>query len=119
MLRSIGHSISLAMALAMTLGGCQSSDVSRALGARCDVSNDCDDRCLQPSNDYPDGFCTLTCETDDDCPSSSSCVTDEGGVCLFGCIGDTDCEFLGDGWTCMQESQQGSAGTVMVCKGTP
>ena len=53
--------------IAIALAGCQSSDVSRELGARCDSSSECDDRCLTPSADWPEGFCTIRCETDVDC----------------------------------------------------
>jgi hypothetical protein len=111
----------LALALVSVGGvaGCQSSDVSRDLGARCDLSSECDDRCLAPSTDWPGGFCTVTCDTDADCPSDSAC-TDEagGGVCLFTCIGDVSCTFLGAGYTCMERDHHGvTGGKVMVCRG--
>jgi hypothetical protein len=98
------------------LAACGGSDVSRAVGARCDVSADCDDRCLAPSNDYPDGFCTLTCDTDDECPSDAACVSNEGGVCLFVCDGDPSCAFLGPSWTCQALSAK-AGGQVMACRG--
>jgi hypothetical protein len=98
------------------LAACGGSDVSRAVGARCDVSADCEDRCLAPSTDYPGGFCTLTCDSDADCPDDSACVSNEGGVCLFLCDGDGSCGFLGAGWTCQSLSGRPD-GQVMVCRG--
>ena len=50
------------------VGGCQaSSNVSRSIGARCDKSTECDDRCLAPSMEWPGGFCTLDCDSDGVC----------------------------------------------------
>lgn len=99
------------------LAACQSSDVSRELGARCDTSNDCDDRCLGPSGDWPDGFCTVRCETDNDCPNGGSCLEEEGGVCAFSCVTDVNCAFLGPGYTCKERDARGGAGKRMVCRG--
>jgi hypothetical protein len=99
------------------LAACQSSDVSRELGARCDTSSDCDDRCLGPSGDWPDGFCTVRCETDNDCPSNAACLEEEGGVCAFACAGDVNCAFLGAGYTCKSRDARGGAGVRMVCRG--
>jgi len=97
---------------------CQpSSDVSRSVGARCDVADDCDQRCLAPSSLYPGGFCTIACESRTDCPSGASCVTAEGGVCLFTCATDPDCLFLGEGWRCVSRALQGGGIQVSVCAG--
>ena len=91
--------------LVITAASCGGDDeVSWLLGARCDVSADCDDRCLAPSNDYPDGFCTLDCDRNADCPGGSDCVDLEGGVCLFTCGGNADCAFLGPNWICREEN---------------
>jgi hypothetical protein len=106
------------LALVVGLAACGSSDVTRSVGARCDVTADCDDRCLVPSNEFPDGLCTLDCTTDSDCPSNAVCVDREGGVCLFTCTDNTDCEFLGTGWRCMEDaSRQNTDVKVMVCRG--
>lgn len=94
--------------------GCGGSDVSREVGARCDDSSECDDRCLLPADDWPGGFCTLSCDDDNDCPSETACVEDEGGVCLFACDTVPDCGFLGGGWTCQARPTR-SGGSVMVC----
>ena len=103
--------------VAIVLAGCQSSDVSRELGARCDTRNDCDDRCLLPSADWPDGFCTIACETDLECPELAACLEEEGGVCAFLCTADPGCTFLGAGYTCKERDARGGAGKRMVCRG--
>ena len=97
---------------------CQQSDVSRSVGARCDVANDCDQRCLAPSLRYPGGFCTTACENHGDCPDRTTCaVTPEGSVCLFTCMTDPDCLFLGEGWRCRPFDLQGGGKVVNVCAG--
>jgi hypothetical protein len=79
---------------------CNDSDgVSRSVGARCDANDECDSRCLMGAS-YPDGFCTLSCDDDGDCPGNTRCVEVEGGVCLFPCIEAAACAFLGTGWDC-------------------
>jgi hypothetical protein len=103
--------------LAIALAACQSSDVSRELGARCDSSDECDERCLLPGADWPGGFCTIHCETDVDCPSGAVCLEEEGGVCAFACGLDAECGFLGTGYTCKERDARGGAGKRMVCRG--
>lgn len=110
----------LVLLLVLALAGCQDTDVSRAVGARCDVSAECDDRCLAPSDDWPDGFCTLTCDVDDDCPDDTACIADSGGgVCAFRCAFDADCRFLGEAYACKERNANAeTAPPVMVCRGT-
>jgi len=113
------------MRSAITLGlvmvamtACGGEDVSRVLGARCEVTAECEDRCLVPSNDFPDGFCTADCSSIEDCPSSSDCIDKEGGVCLFVCGDDVDCDFLGPRWICNEENLREDPNTkVRVCRG--
>jgi hypothetical protein len=102
---------------AIALAACQSSDVSRELGARCDRSNECDERCLVPSVDWPEGFCTIQCETDLDCPDLAACLEEEGGVCAFICGVDLECTFLGPGYGCKERDARGGAGKRLVCRG--
>lgn len=110
------HLVAIALVFA---AGCQSSDVSRAVGARCDTDRDCDDRCLGPSSDFPAGFCTLTCANDDDCPGDTACVDEEGtGVCLYLCQTDPGCAFLGNGYTCQErDARVESLPPAKVCRG--
>ena len=107
----------LVLAVGLACGG-SDGGVSRLIGARCVDSIDCDERCLAPSNDFPDRFCTLTCGTIDDCPGSSDCVDLEGGVCLFLCVDDVDCDFVGPSWVCREENLREDQNTkVRVCRG--
>ena len=106
------------LAIVGALAGCQSSDVSRAVGARCDVTSDCDQRCLAPGVDYPGGFCTIACSSRSDCPDNATCADREGGICLFTCTTDTDCEFLGAGWRCKSADLRNGGIKVMVCAGS-
>ena len=105
------------IAVAALLAACQSSDVSREVGARCDKSSECDDRCLSPSPGYPGGFCTLSCTVPDDCPGDTACADREGGVCLFTCSSDASCGFLGTGWRCDTADLRGAGIKVRVCRG--
>jgi hypothetical protein len=101
----------------VSIAGCNPDDVTRSVGARCESVDECDDRCLGPSTDYPDGFCSVDCTTSGDCPAGE-CVDREGGVCLFTCRDADDCRFLGPGWTCLEDSLRGSPDQkVMVCRG--
>jgi hypothetical protein len=85
------------------------------VGNTCVRDTDCADRCLTDTRDFPGGFCTLACTSDNDCPSDSLCVTRAGGVCLFTCAA-VNCTRLGAGWVCGHETDVGG-GEVSVCKG--
>lgn len=104
--------------LALALAACQSSDVSRELGARCDVAAECDERCLGPSMEWPGGFCSITCDTDNDCPLDAKCIDESGGgVCAYSCLGDPGCYFLGADYECHERDAHGAGMKVMVCRG--
>jgi len=110
--------LGLVLSAAIAAAACGGDPVSRTLGARCDLQSECDQRCLTPGNDYPGGFCTISCDSTSGCPAGAGCVDDGagGGVCLFRCIDDSDCAFLGTGWRC-QDQDQLPMGTVKVCRG--
>jgi hypothetical protein len=99
-------------AVMMLVINCVSSDVSRTMGARCDSDRECDDRCLS-GDDFPGGFCSTGCRSDDDCPANARCASGEGSVCLIACSKDSECEFLGSNWRC--RSAGSSSGRV--CRG--
>jgi len=105
------------IAIGALLAGCQHSDVSREVGARCNSAGDCNERCLIPSTGYPNGFCTIACDTRDACPSDTTCAEREGGICLFTCTSDPDCAFLGAGWRCKATDLHGSGTKGLVCAG--
>jgi hypothetical protein len=109
----------IALAIAIVVVACGvDSNVSRVLGARCDVTADCDERCLAPSAEFPDGMCTVDCSEDADCPGNSHCIDREGGVCLFTCATDPDCGFLGPGWECKEDSLRANpSAKVNICRG--
>jgi hypothetical protein len=106
----------LALALAAQVGCGTNTPVDRTVGARCDLSSECDERCLT-GGDFPGGFCSITCDDTTQCPSGTACTSDQGGVCLFTCTADADCVFLGAGWTCKQVALQAGGGPVMACRG--
>lgn len=104
-----------AIALFMSGTACGGSDVSRTLGARCDELAECSERCLT-GDQFPGGFCSVSCDDDGDCPGDSACVDSEGGVCLFSCVDPADCDFLGLGWTCATLDRT-EGGEVTACSG--
>lgn len=97
------------------LVGCQSSDVSRTLGARCDSNSDCDQKCLTGGN-WPGGLCTVVCDMNNLCPSGAACIAESGGVCAYSCAMDRDCVFLGAGYTCQLVDSLGGT-KVSACRG--
>lgn len=89
----------LLIALVLLALGCSSD---RKFGGTCDSNADCADRCL---TDFPDGLCTLSCSSDDDCTSDTICVDTEGGVCLAPCGSSAECrDEFGPGFACDDES---------------
>src|SRR2546423_8375581 len=102
----------------IALAACESSDVSRTLGARCDLNADCTQTCLGPDMNWPGGFCTTSCDSDASCPSGAHCVDEGGtnGICAFPCGVDADCAFLGQ-YTCQGRDRHNGGNKVMVCRG--
>jgi len=101
----------------LLLAACQSSDVSRSVGARCDTNAECETQCLGPSGEWPGGFCTVLCDNDMGCPEGTRCIEENGGVCAFACGADAACNFLGTGYTCKALDSHGGGAKVMVCRG--
>lgn len=97
------------------LVGCGGDQIDTVVGAECTRDSQCDDRCLQDSKDYPGGFCTLSCASDNDCPSDTVCIEKSGGVCLFLCS-ELDCSRLGPGWACHDKDRR-TGGKDNVCIG--
>lgn len=105
------------VAVLAAAGGCSvDSEVSRSLGARCDLSSECDERCLTGPR-FPGGLCSESCDRDADCQGGASCLELEGGICLFSCREESDCRFLGEGWLCLAQPERGGepGREVMVC----
>lgn len=95
---------------------CADSEVDRTLGARCDAVSDCEQRCLMPSRNTPGGMCSLSCTKNSDCPGDSVCADRDGGICLYPCKTETQCQFLGTGWYC-EELEGKDVPKVMACYG--
>jgi len=95
---------------------CQTSDVSRTLGARCDLNADCNGVCLAPSAGWPGGFCTTACDSDASCGDGARCIDENGGVCAFSCASDPDCAFLG-AYSCVAVDHHNAGTKVMACRG--
>jgi hypothetical protein len=114
----------VAVGAMLAAAACQDVDVSRSVGARCDISAECDDRCLAPSVEWPGGFCTLDCDSDSDCPADTACVLEaNSGVCAYLCVTDPGCDFLGEGadgvgYGCKErDAHPDPTMKVMVCRG--
>ncbi|MBL9020243.1 MAG: hypothetical protein JNL83_39020 [Myxococcales bacterium] len=97
------------------LVGCGGGQIDSYIGAACSRDAECDERCYLDSRDYPGGFCSISCESDRDCPSDTVCIDKDGGVCLFLCS-ELDCSRLGRGWGCHDEDRR-SGGRDSVCIG--
>ncbi|MCX5745405.1 MAG: hypothetical protein NT062_23245 [Proteobacteria bacterium] len=82
-----------------SLAACGGADVSRDVGARCEKAADCAERCLTGGK-WPGGFCTLSCDTDSDCPTDTRCISEEGGVCAYVCNTTPECGFLLGDYVC-------------------
>jgi hypothetical protein len=88
---------------------------SKTVGAPCAADSDCATRCLTNDGHFPGGMCTVPCAASADCPSGSTCLTEEGGVCVTACRADADCAGFGRGFVCDRESA-GTGTTVSVCR---
>ena len=100
----------------LLVGACghDDGDIDETIGAECVDDRDCDDRCYQ-GGDFPGGFCSQACATDNDCPVDAYCMEQEGGVCMFVCP-EFDCNRLGPGWECKSKHRQ-NGGDISVCSG--
>jgi hypothetical protein len=108
--------VNVVLALVALASGCGTGErVSRSIGARCDVSGECDERCLTGGG-FPGGFCSISCDNNVGCPTDTACMADQGGVCMFSCVADPDCAFLGAGWACKSVDAK-PMGKVTVCVG--
>ncbi len=101
--------------VSLGLAGC-GDDVGgdgELVGAPCAARADCAERCVT-GGDFPQGVCSASCSTDDDCPSGTRCIDKEGGICLLACDRPADCR---GGYTCKGVTNQGHGGDSLVCIG--
>ena len=101
-------------ALFVTACGHGDGDIDETIGASCADDRDCDSSCYQ-GGDFPGGFCSLACNSDNDCPDDTYCMDEQGGVCMFACPA-FDCDRLGPGWKCENKGRL-NGGDTTVCRG--
>ena len=107
-------SIVILTALLVAACGHDEGDIDDVVGAACSSDRQCDTRCFI-GGDFPGGFCSLSCATDNDCPGDTYCMQEAGGVCMFACPA-FDCQRLGPGWSCHDRDRL-NGGKINVCSG--
>jgi hypothetical protein len=105
----------ICLAFALAACGHDGGTIDRTIGAACTSNAQCDHTCFQNQGDFPGGFCSTGCASDNDCPLDTYCSAPSGGVCLFACP-KFDCNRLGAGWGCHSVDHVGG-GKVEVCIG--
>lgn len=111
---TIGGVKFLAITLVVLAACGGSSQIDDVVGATCGRDSDCADRCYT-GGAFPEGFCSISCRSDRDCPSDTVCADKEGGVCMFLCSA-LDCSRLGPRWRCKEEDNRGG-GKDLICTG--
>ena len=109
------RTIALVLVLVASACGRDDGDIDELIGDSCTRDSDCDERCYRDSGDYPGGFCSVACNSDNDCTPDSYCIDRDGGVCMFDCPA-FDCGRLGAGWVCRERDRVGG-GKLDVCSG--
>lgn len=84
-----------AVALAMTLFGCNGNPADRAgIGAQCATNDDCHETNQTCLTNFKGGYCgARNCTADQDCPGGAACVSHSDGVnyCFRLCVDKADC----------------------------
>ena len=106
------------VATLLVWAGC-GSDVGvggKLVGANCSVDAQCDHRCVL-NDHFPNGLCTVSCNSDLDCPNGTSCVDEAGGICEVQCgyVGG-NCSQFGLGVACDAQDRKGAQGQAQVCR---
>ena len=83
------------------VGSACGSDLDCAPGAEC-----------ARGGDFPDGTCTLRCNSHADCPPVSACSDKTGGVCLVACSSDAYCR---EKYKCKDVKDRDGIGNSLVC----
>lgn len=83
---------------------CIAAGGPQPVGAACTTQTQCSGSqpfCSTNAN-YKDGYCSSTCQFDNDCPSGSHCAQKSNGTgsCLKNCVGDSDCR---SGYLCFNQ----------------
>ena len=119
--RSIARAFALLVLAVATIlpSGCGVDDVgpmSRLVGGRCVTDNDCIKHCITGTQ-FPDGYCTVSCAANSDCPGASACVASNGGICLATCQVAADCTDYGPGYRCSRQTSQTPGAEPLACAG--
>ncbi len=101
--------------LLAALAGCGQSAVGRngdVVGGPCSGGGGCASGSVcETASMYPGGMCSVTCDSQADCPGNSACITEGGGRCVLRCSSSSDCR---DGYGCNEKSTPGD-GHANVC----
>jgi hypothetical protein len=87
----------------------------RLVGGQCSTDNDCVKRCVR-NRSFPGGLCSLSCNSERDCPGGTTCINSEGGVCAIVCLQVADCAPFGAGYSCDATDRRGDGGQALVCR---
>src|SRR5262249_60990060 len=100
--------------LGLALTACSDSKDDDVIGATCSSNGDCRFVCATGAG-FPNGFCTIPCAQDNQCPRGGVlCMKAEQEVCLFTCGSNADCGFLGARWACRNLDRVGG-GMANAC----
>lgn len=92
----------------------QAGALSEDVGGPCEADEECaDESVCEEGSLFPQGMCTLECETQSDCIPSTVCS--EQGVCLIRCFADSDCR---TNYSCIDVKRIGG-GAEPVCANAP
>src|SRR5688572_5710294 len=103
--------ILVSLAFAVLAVGCGGDDddvgwEGTLVGGACASSEECEVQ-SERGDDYPDGTCTLPCNSDEDCRGGTSCIDREDGICLLACETPDDCPGR---YECEGEENRGHGG---------
>jgi len=114
----LAASLLLPVAFAATFAACgQSFSVGpdgQDVGGSCKKDADCgpDSFCVVKDGDFPSGTCSMECNSHQDCPEGSACISANGGICALSCESADQCR---DGYGCESKSDQQGDGESRVC----
>lgn len=86
------------------------------VGGTCNSDRECARRCITGDDNYPGGYCTVSCNNDNDCPGGTVCIVDNGGMCAVTCRVNADCAGFGRGFLCDARDRHGAPGGALVCR---
>jgi hypothetical protein len=96
--------------------GHSNGSIDTTIGATCTANSHCQHTCYM-GGDFPGGFCSSPCTSDNECSGDAVCAANGPGegVCVFACAA-FDCTRLGPQWGCHGVDAYGG-GQVMACVG--